>query len=212
MSEEKACDAVPTFKIKDPEYSNLAGRGPDRKAPKGILYPDAAVINGKSVDVLVTSKKFKSYDATKNGATGGLISLNMKCGKSATVTIQFVGKDKEPVVVPAAAVTVLDIDEGKNGKARTTVSSCGALSATAGSELTSDFEAEAGCMVYSSTTHGSGANNPQSVDSITDDQMKRAVTFLYGQGSSFEFDVAIGKASKGRNVLFSLSPVLGCEE
>jgi len=210
MSEEEACDAVPTFTIKDPEYSNLAGQGPDSDGPKGVLYPDAAVIDGKSVDLLVTSKKFKSSDATKNGAAGGLVSLNMKCGKSATVTMTFVGKDKDPVVVPAAAVTVLDIDEGKKGKARTTVSSCGALSATAGSEL--DVEGEGGCKVYSSTTHGTADNNPQSSDAITDDQKKRAVTFLYGQGSSFEFDVAIGKGSGGRNLLFSLSPVLACQD
>jgi len=211
LSEEEACEALPTFTIKDPTYSNLAGQGPDSD-DKGILYPDAAVVDGELVDVLVTSKKFKSSNPTKNGASGGLLVLNMKCGKSATVTITIVDKDKVPVVVPSAVVSVLDIDEGKNGKARTTVSSCGALSATAGPELTSaDVAGEAGCKAYSSSKHGGAANNPLSLNDITEDHKKRVVTFLYGQGSSFEFDVAIAKASKGRNLAFSLSPVLACK-
>ena len=70
---------------------------------EGILFPDAAVIDGKSVDVLVTSPRFKSFDTKWNMAAGGIISVNLKCGKSATVTIKFVDKDNNPVVVPAAA-------------------------------------------------------------------------------------------------------------
>jgi hypothetical protein len=194
--------------LKTPSYSNLAELGPDAGNPEGILYPEAGVIDGQIVNVRLTAVgDYTPFKANRNTVQNGLGVLNMRCGTSASFSIKIESTAGEPISVDALALTVYDLDEGKKAKGRTTVTACGSTM-HAGAELAQAVVND--CPSVTSTAHGTAQNNPAEVSGITDDQEARSVSFAYGAGSSFDFQVSMAKGHKGRNVLFALQPVVGC--
>jgi hypothetical protein len=194
--------------LKTPSYSNLAELGPDTGNPEGILYPEAGVINGQVVNVRLTAAGgYTPSKVNRNTVNNGLAVLNMRCGTSASLTIKVESTEGEPISVDALALTVYDLDEGKKAKGRTTVTACGSTMHP-GEELAQ--AAVNDCPSATSTTHGTSQNNPFEASGITDDQKARSVSFAYGAGSTFDFQVSMAKGHGGRNVLFALQPVVGC--
>jgi len=201
------CKSVVSATLNPAKYSNLGGQGPD--AGDGILFPDVTEVKGESVDLWIVAPDFQSFKAEKNGATNGIGNLNVLSGTSAEVTFRLINKNEEEVNVEGLAVTFLDLDEGKRGRSRTTVSSCDATVLHVGSELTrADTD---NCLSTSSAKKGNDANNPPSLDGITEDHKTRAATFMFSGGSEFKFQIGLSAGPKGRNVNFVLSPVLGCD-
>jgi hypothetical protein len=193
--------------LKTPSYSNLGEQGPDAGNPEGILYPEAGVVNGQVVNVRLTAVgDYTPFKVSRNSVKNGLGVLNMRCGTSASLKIKIESTAGEPISVDALALTVYDLDEGKKAKGRTTVTACGSTM-NAGAELA---ENAGDCPSVTSTTHGTAQNNPLEASGVSDDQKARSVSFAYGAGSSFDFDLNMAKGHKGRNVLFALQPVVGC--
>jgi hypothetical protein len=163
--------------------------------------------------VKITDGKYKGNgEANGYGTRGaGFGALSQKSGKSNEFEFSFVDSTSgEAVTIEQISLTLFDLDEGKSGKSRTTLTACGAANAvlTSNTELT--LENEDDCLSIASSQHGSATNNPQSPTQITQDQGSRSVELQFSAVSSFKITIAMAKGSGHRNTLFSLSPSLSC--
>lgn len=178
-----------------------------------MVFRNAGTIRGQTVNVKLTALPgYTPKNVNMNDATGGIGVINVAVGTddvSARFEIAIENQAGKPVQVDSLALSVYDLDESKDGRARTTVSSCGAILST-GTELV--VSKAHGCPTASSTTWGNSANNPQSADSLTSDQLARSATFVYQAVSSVTFKIHIAKSKKkgGRNTLWSLRAAVGC--
>lgn len=205
------CKKLLTVDLNKPQISNLGGQGPDA-GDEGMLFADAAGSNGQSLDLKVSAPGLKSHKPAKNSAAGGLGTINLKAGKngsSAELTFALVTKDGASVELEAFAITFLDLDEAKRGKCRTTLTACGADKLTAGAELSTSVVDQ--CQTVASSMFGTAANNPESLDGLTDNHKLRAATFMFPKGTEFKVKMDLSKGPGGRNLLFAIAPVLGCE-
>jgi hypothetical protein len=176
-----------------------------------MVFPNAGTIRGQTVNVKLTALSgYTPNNVKMNKVKGGIgvINLAVDNAVSAEFEIAIENQGGQPVQVDSLALSLYDLDEAAYGSARSTVSSCGAI-LSAGTELAAS-EVH-GCPAASSTTWGKGSNNPQSVDSLTSDQLKRSATFVYQAVSSVTFKTDITKTKKGgRNTLWSLRASVGC--
>lgn len=192
-------------------HNNFAGAGPDSGAEE-IRYSNAAAVDGRVID-LVVKKVGGSYlgDSAKNGNKGRFGRINLNSQKSVEMEFSFVDSaTSEPVTLDATALSFFDLDEGKNGKSRTTITACGARNAilTTNTELAVTRPND--CYAVSSTLHGTGANNPTSLTQLTPGQVGRSVTFDFASVSSIRITLAISNGWGKRNTLWSFDPALSC--
>jgi len=204
--------------LKKPLYSNLGGTGPDVGSPQEILYPDAGVIDGQVVSVRIWTADPYKGDGAKNGLKGSLGRLNMKTGQENTFQLAVVdAKTKEPLKLGhALPMTFLDIDEGKKGKGRATVSMCGGAQqfVTSSSELT--VTSGGGCVSAASSVRGSAKDNPSSVEGALSDEVasRRVASYILESTDSgiYTFKLNVAKGWGKRNFLFTLSPGAACND
>merc|ERR1719454_213107 len=212
-STRNVCDSNPVLQLVTPTYSNLGGKGPDA-GEKGLLYPNAGVINGVSVDVKMTSMgPYDPFSPAQNGVAGSLGQVNLKLNTQSTFLFSLVESGtSNPVKVEGMSITFLDIDEGKRGKGRGTVSACGVqASLTTDTELTSSVDGD--CASVSSAKKGTGKDNPTSTTGLTDAQLAKIASFNYGAGSSFKVTLSLApKGKTGRNFAFAFEPVIPCSQ
>jgi len=196
--------------LKLPDPNNLGGKGPDH-GEESMLFFAATTIKGVSVDLKVTSDAvYFPANSEANGVQGSLGAINLKVCTTSNVTFSLVESGTNtPVNVDGMSITFLDLDEGKRGKQRSTVTVCEA-------ELTLDPETElttsnGSCTSVSSSKKGSGDDNPTSIEDLTDVQKRKVATFKYGAGNSFSASLGIGpKGKHGRNFNFYLNPIVIC--
>lgn len=208
------CDDTPSLQLKTPRYSNLGGSGPDTDSPEEIAYPEAGVVDGKTVDVVVKAVgAHKAANAAMNGLkpNTALARVNVQTGTDTSLSFSLVDSaTKQAVTSKFMAVTFFDLDEGNGGNSRTTVRMSGAtdLFTHSSTELTLSDD----CTGATSSTKGVGKDNPTSVDSMNDLQLSRTATFILGAGSSWSatINVAGPVMKSGRNVMFSIQPVIPC--
>jgi len=208
---EEVCTNAVKMNTLTVTQNNLGGVGPD-SGDEEIRYSNAAVINGKAVDlVLTTDGEFKTSKPSKNGNAGAFGVLNVKCGTSMTVTMKAVDSETGgPVMLDAVALTWYDLDEGKKQKGRATVTTCGSTGAivSENSELT--LVREGDCSSATSSVAGTGKDNPKSPHSLDSVQISRAVTLPFKQVSEFSSTLSLAKGFKGRNFLFAIEPSVAC--
>lgn len=116
--------------------NNLGGAGPDSGAEE-IRYSHVTTLNGERVDLVITvDGEYKPKQASK-GLSGSLGVINVACGTESVLNLKIVNSETgAPVVVDNVAISWYDIDEGKRGKGRSTVTSCGdGLLTSSNSEL-----------------------------------------------------------------------------
>merc|ERR1719380_516473 len=97
------------------------------------------MIKGVSVDIKMTAVgAYEPFKAAVNGLAGSLGAVNLKVASSATFDFTLLESGTEnPVSVDGMSITFLDVDEGKRGRGRATVTACDAtLSLPAETELT----------------------------------------------------------------------------
>merc|ERR1719174_2474244 len=115
--------------------------------------------------------------------------------------------------VDSLGMTFLDLDEGKNGKGRVSVTACGAEQfATEATELTLSHDGT--CSSATSSTRGNGADNPSSVEGGLADAVasKRIVSYVFGASEDgiYPFTLSSTPGFGVRNFLFSLTPGAAC--
>jgi len=208
------CTSGASLSLKTPEYSNLGGMGPDTSSEQGILYPEAGVIEGQVVDVKVTVSSPYKGKGSKNGVMGSLGRLNLKVGNSVTLNFQVLNSATGVAVnVDGLSMTFLDIDEGKKGKARASVTACGAQQfVSTSSELT--LTETGTCSTASSSVAGTSADNPSSVEAAvaSDVASKRIVSYVFEPATTFTITLALAKGWGFRNFMFALSPGAACSD
>jgi len=191
--------------------NNLGGVGPDAGAEE-IRYGNAAVVNGRAVDlVLTTDGTFTTSKPAKNGKSGAFGIINVKCGSQVTVKMQVVDSESgAPVTLEQVALTWYDLDEGKKGKGRATVTTCGSTGAiiSDNSELTVNREGD--CSTATSSVAGNGKDNPSSPHQLDTLQISRALTLPFKGVSQWISTLALAKGHKGRNFMFAIEPSVAC--
>jgi len=191
--------------------NNFGGVGPDAGAEE-IRYSSAAVVNGRTVDlVLTTDGDFKTHNAAKNGNSGPFGLLNVKCGTSVSVNMKVVDAENgQPVVLDRVALTWYDLDEGKKEKGRATVTACGSTGAVVSENTELTVKREGDCSSSTSSVAGTGKDNPTSPHQLDSVQIARAVTLPFKGVSEFSSTLSLAKGFKGRNFLFAIEPSVAC--
>jgi len=188
--------------------------GPDTGSEQGILYPEAGVIDGQVVDVKLTASGSYKGKGSKNGVIGTLGRLNLKTGKSITLSFQVLNSATGVAVnIDGLSITFLDIDEGKKGKGRASVTACGAQQFVSNpSELT--LTAAGACSTASSSVAGNAADNPASVEAAvsSDVASKRIVSYVFESADIFTVTLDVAKGYGYRMFLFDLVPGAACSD
>lgn len=208
------CTDPIAFTLNTPQFNNLGEAGPDQGSPEGILYPDAAVIDGRVVNVHIQATSEYQGKTTMNGVKGELGRLNLRTGSALSFTVAVMDKESGTAInVGELPFTWLDLDEGNRGSGRSTVQSCGAEQFASGStELT--LSEGNGCSSATSSTKGTASDNPSSVSgALMDDVAKRRVVSYMASPNDenkYEFSITVGNGHKYRNFLFSLNTGMAC--
>lgn len=192
--------------------NNLCG---DDAGPRELRFGSVLTQKGQVMDLVVTPAEGHSCGRAtnaKNGAKSADIGrIGVQAGTEATFNFAFVkGSTDTPATPESLMFSFLDIDQGKKGKQRESVEVCGAVNAfvTDNSEL--DQSKTGNCIKFTSTTHGTGVDNPDRADSMSDSQRARTVAFQIA-GSSFQ--ATLGVSKKGRNprrFMFAGNPTVAC--
>jgi len=202
--------------LKTPRYSNLGGAGPDFESPQEILFPEAGVVDGRVVHVKVWTTDPYKGKAEMNGVKGSLGRLNMKTNQENEFQLSVIDADSgAPVQLGALPMTFLDLDEGKKGKGRVSVSTCNSEQFTLNpSELVLSFPE--GCAMATSSTKGSARDNPSSVEGALIDSVasRRVVSYVMEATDSgvYSFKFSVAKGFGYRNFLFTLTPGAACSD
>jgi len=194
------CEPNPVLSLTSVSNSNLGDMGPD-SGEQNMRFTKVGKVNGVDVDLTltVTNDNYSAFDAGNNGLTGSLGTVNLLSNTKAEVDFALVESETNNVVeVDGFSITWLDVDEGKRGRQRSTVTACNVeTSLDASTELTS---ATAGsCTSVSSSKKGTKKDNPSSADNLTDVQKAKTVTMKYGAGSIFRSSLSIGGPAAGRS-------------
>jgi len=190
--------------------NNLAGAGPDAGTEE-IRFTSAALVGDTVLDLVVKAVggNYKGK-ASRNGKKGEFGVTSMKSGKDVELEFSFQDSTGRAVVLDSVAMSFYDLDEGKKGKSRTTLTACDATNAilTTNTELT--LQRPDGCFAVSSSQHGGKANNPVAPGSLTPEQGGRSVTLVYAGVSSVKVTLALSKGFGLRNTYWSFQPSLSC--
>jgi len=191
--------------------NNLGGVGPDAGAEE-IRYGNAAVVDGRAVDlVLTTDGTFRTSKPSKNGKTGAFGIINVKCGSSVTVKMRVVDSESgSPVTLERVAVTWYDLDEGKKQKGRASVQTCGSTGAIVSENTELTVVREGGCSTATSSVAGTGKDNPRNPNQLDTLQISRSLTLPFVGVSEWTSTLSLAQGYKGRNFLFSLEPSVAC--
>jgi hypothetical protein len=207
------CSQATTVDLSNVVQNNLGGLGPDG-GPEEIRYKNAVDVDGKKVDVVLTAEN--AYSTPKpqiNGVTiGGFGRFTMRAKTSTKFQFSFVDAEtNDPVAIQDLALTFYDMDEGRKGKQKESVSACGAQEVFVTSDTELDISSEGVCHSFTSTERGTGKDNPERPDELTKIQARRSVTFEFHKRASINFDASISRSGKTpRPFLFSFVPQVAC--
>jgi hypothetical protein len=202
-----------TLQLDNVVTSNLCGT---EGGEQELRFGRALTQNGVNMDLVVTAVGEIECDSKLTNAKFGSKSaeiglLAVKAGTEATFKFEFVKSGTAELVAPQSLMlSMLDLDQGKKGKQRESVQVCGG----GGAIVTDDSELEvvgAGdCTTVTSTTHGTGKDNPESVEGMS--QMQRARTAAFPvTGSSFTAKMGVSKKGHNpRRFMFAGHPSVSC--
>jgi len=207
---EDICTKSVTMNTLTLAQNNLGGAGPDTGTEE-LRYSNAANVNGQSVDLVVTARG--GYSAGKPSATGvngAFGSINVKCNTEVTLLFKAVDSETgDAVTLDNVALTWYDIDEGKKGKGRSTVTGCGdGLLISSSTELT--VTQLGSCWSATSSVAGTKADNPSDPFTLTKAQRQRVATFPFSGASQFVSTLNVEKGYGSRNFQFAVEPGVAC--
>jgi len=167
-----------------------------------VRYGSALTQNGQVIDLVVkpvgdfacTGK----LDASKYGAKNAQIGiLSVNAGTEQAFEFSFVQHGtSNPVVPQSLMMSFLDLDQGKKDKQRESVEVCGSSDAITTDDTEIDISVSGDCIKATSTTAGTGKDNPDNLEEMS--QVQRARTIAYKvEGSTFT--ATLGVSKKGHN-------------
>lgn len=208
------CTKSQAIKFNKVVTNNLDGSG---DGPPELRYGSVLTTSdGTKVDLVVTTDNYASQKSnSQNGLNGKLGQLNIDCGSSYRFKFKFVKSGTNTLISPAAAgdnlqFSFLDIDQGKRNKGRSTVEVCGADEVIVSTNTELEKNVDNTCTSVKSTVKGTAKDNPDDPAMLSEQQKARTATFVLGQSSQFEANLAVGKCSGGRNFMFTGNPAVQC--
>jgi len=204
------CSKSSTMNTLNIAQNNLGGAGPD-DGPEEIRYTKAASVNGKSVDLVVTTDgQYSAKKASVNGVSGSFGIVNVKCGTEVNLVFNVVDSETgAPVPLDNVAISWYDIDEGKKAKGRSSVTGCGdGMLTSSSTELT--LKKLGSCWSATSSTAGTAADNPSSPFTLNMQQRERVVTFPFSGVSTFTSALNVENGYGARNFQFAIEPGVAC--
>jgi len=181
-----------------------------------VRYASALTQNGQVIDLVVkpvgdfacTGK----LDESKFGARNSQIGvLSVNGGTEQAFEFSFVQHGtSNPVVPQSLMMSFLDLDQGKKGKNRESVEVCGAADAITTDDTEVELSVNGDCVKATSTTAGTGKDNPDVMEEMS--QTQRARTIAYKITSS-SFTATLGVSKRGHNPRrfnFAGHPTVSC--
>lgn len=192
--------------LNNPSVNNLDGS--NAAGEKVIRYPGVK----SGVDLIIEAgDDYVPANPSLNGLKDGFGRINMKVGTGSHFKFTFVSAGtSNPVVLPAASITLYDLDEGKRGRGRSTIESCGTAASfiPVQTELAQQFKGD--CVKTTTCKWGKKKNEPPNPTTLNDDHLARAITMSYEQTSSFTIRWDMTHRPKGRNLQFALEALAAC--
>jgi len=185
------------------KQNNLGGKGP-QKGAKELRYKAVCTVAGNTLDLAVTStSSYVPAKSVRNGINGKYGQVNLQNSHKGDFLFSFYKTGTNtPFTLSSTSFTIFDIDSGNHGQEIVTAS--GYASYTVGNtEL--KVEPSSTSVKLTSTTVGTGKDNPKDPKALTAQQRARSATFVYQSASSFplSFEITGGPKGKGRNLLFA---------
>lgn len=181
-----------------------------------LRYGSALNQNGQSIDLVVravgeiecSGKLDDSKFGSKNSQIG-IVAVNV--GSQQTYEFSFVQHGTDNLVAPQnLMMTFLDIDQGKNGKQRESIEVCGGGAAVTTDDSELDISVNGDCIKVMSTTAGTGRDNPDNLEGMSQLQRQRTVAHQV-KGSSLTATLAVSKKGNNpRRFLFAGHPSVAC--
>merc|ERR1712217_845110 len=200
--------------------NNLGNRGPDDSAEEGMVFEGVDLDPGhedEDVDLHINAlSTFEPAWVSRLGFRGtdnSFMSVNLKAGREVRLKISAKRPGtNEPMTLRKATFTFFDLDSHSSGDNKEYVKAAGSTGTITyeGTELVESDEG-ADEKMFKATTPGNGADNPTSPLSLTEQQLQRAVTFIYEPFT--EAIVTLGSAGHqyhGRRFDFVGRPSLQC--
>jgi len=195
-----------------PKCNNLGGLGPQYDCANEIRYSVVSVADGVPFDLVVTIVDQGYYNHATNQYNGGesddeYLIINVRCGTATDVKFSFMEEGtNNPVTLDEFYFSVLDFDQYKSGKASETVT---ISSDYVGSQKGANVQQSGNS--FTSTSWGTGHDNPDSAMSLTAEQQAKSMTAMFRQKSSIQMNLQAGECGSGRNFLFGGSTPLYCD-
>ena len=154
-------------------------------------------------------RNLTAYTAVNTGANrvnGEFGQINMRTGTSTTFIFSFVQTGTSvPVVLSKTRMDLFDLDEGVQGAYRESVAVTNQASSITSpdTEVTESVDSE-NRVRFSSSTPGSGRDNPGDPFVLTGQQRRRSIAFTFEDITNLTVTFAIGDGPNphGRNFLF----------
>jgi len=167
-----------------------------------LRYGSALTQNGQTIDLVVKAvgdfQCSGKLDDSKFGYRNSEIgTLGVLAGKQQAFEFTFVQHGTDTPVTPSnMMMSFLDLDQGKKGKQRESVEVCGNGAAITTDDIELEIANNGNCCKVTSTTAGTGKDNPDSVEGMSQMQRARVAAFEV-TGSSFT--ATLGVSKKGHN-------------
>lgn len=168
----------------------------------GVRYASALTQNGQVMDMIVkpvgeiscTGKLDDSKFGAKNSQIG---TLGVTAGTSQAFEFSFVQHGTSNPATPQNLVmSFLDLDQGRNDKQRESVEICGAADAIVTDDTEVEITVNGDCVKATSTTAGTGRDNPDNLEEMSQQQRARTIAYKV-EGSSFT--ATLGVSRRGHN-------------
>lgn len=180
-----------------------------------LRFGRALTQNGQNMDLVIVPVGDHDCGSVSNNRFGSKTAeigvLGVQAGTEATFEFKFVESGTANLVAPKSLMlSFLDLDQGKNNKQRESIEVCGGINAI----MTDDSELEAvrngDCVKVTSTTWGTGKDNPVSVEGMSQTQRARVAAFQV-QGATFTAKLGVTKKGKNpRKFAFAGKPSVAC--
>eukprot|EP00419_Tripos_fusus_P052307 CAMPEP_0172807240 /NCGR_PEP_ID=MMETSP1075-20121228/6874_1 /TAXON_ID=2916 /ORGANISM="Ceratium fusus, Strain PA161109" /LENGTH=463 /DNA_ID=CAMNT_0013646187 /DNA_START=46 /DNA_END=1437 /DNA_ORIENTATION=+ len=214
------CDQLAIVKVHELVHNNLGGKGPDQ-GEEGMIYNMGifmADANGnkladKKVKVAVhaTSPYNMGPGNTYNGLHGKFLSILMRAGEHLNFTIGVYDVDtNEPLTLPIFSITFFDIDMSRKKSSEYIIAQDFEHYYVANGTQLNITENHDGTTTFHATLAGTGADNPEESEALTEFSKEKGVTLEYLKRSSTNFTIGTEEGKSLRGFIFTLRPSMIC--
>lgn len=227
LSASDPCADFPFLDMRGIKRNNLGGKGPVKDGKEGIVFEGVDIDPGhqdEEVDLhinaltpfepaWVSGNMLGFANHAKEGNPNHFMRVNLKPGHEVTLKISAMKPGTtEPKSLRKATFTFFDLDTHGSGQNKEYVQAEGSSATITydGTELV-ETDKDEDAKRFTASTPGTGKDNPTDPLSLTEQQLQRAVTFIYEPFTEAVVTLgSSGGANHGRVFDFVGRPSLQC--